>query len=352
MDLREQNFGIEIEMTGITRSRAAKVVAEYFGTCSHYDGGGYDAYHILDSQSRKWKIMSDASIMCQRKIDNRKVAAGREYSVELVSPICTYNDIETVQEIVRALRGAGAFANASVGIHIHINAAPFEAKQLRNLVNIVAAKEDMIYKALQVESRREQRYCRKIDTNFLERLNREKTTTRDHLKSIWYNGEDGSYQHYHDSRYHCLNLHAVFQKGTIEFRAFNSGDSGSKGAIHAGKIKAYIQFCMAITAQAYNQKYASPTKTVSENEKYTFRVWLLRLGLIGDEFKTARTHLLNHLEGNIAWKDPAQAVAQRERLRKKQEEEIQQTQQPENEMEIQQEQSEDDAPAFSMSMSM
>ena len=92
--------------------------------------------------------------------------------------------------------------------------------------------------------------------------------------------------------------------------------------------------------------------TVSENEKYTFRVWLLRLGLIGDEFKTARTHLLNHLEGNIAWKDPAQSVAQRERLRKKQEEEIQQTQQPENEIEPQQEQSEDDAPAFSMSMNM
>ena len=352
MDLREQNFGIEIEMTGITRSRAAKVVAGYFGTCSHYNGGGYDAYHVMDNQNRKWKIMSDSSIMCQKKVGNCKVAAGREYSVELVSPICTYDDIEKVQEIVRALRGAGAFANASVGIHIHINAAPFEVKQLRNLVNIVAAKEDMIYKALQVESRREQRYCKKIDPYFLERLNREKPATREHLKNIWYNGEDGSYQHYHDSRYHCLNLHSVFQKGTIEFRAFNTGDSSSRGVIHAGKIKAYIQFCMAITAQAYNQKYASPTKTVSENEKYTFRVWLLRLGLIGVEFKTARTHLLNHLEGNIAWKDPTQAAAQRERLRKKQEEEMQQEQQMVNQIEFQQEQSEDEAPAFSMSIIM
>ncbi|MCI1965130.1 amidoligase family protein [Robinsoniella peoriensis] len=352
MDLREQNFGIEIEMTGITRNRAAQVVADYFGTYSHYDGGGYDAYHVMDNQNRKWKIMSDASIMCQRKIDNRKVVAGREYSVELVSPICTYNDIEKIQEIVRALRGAGAFANASVGIHIHINAAPFEAKQLRNLVNIVAAKEDMIYRALQVESRREQRYCRKIDTSFLERLNREKPTTREHLKNIWYNGDDGSYQHYHDSRYHCLNLHSVFQKGTIEFRAFNSGDTGSKGSIHAGKIKAYIQFCMAITAQAYNQKYASPTKTVSENEKYTFRVWLLRLGMIGDEFKTARTHLLNHLDGNIAWKDPAQAIAQRERLRKKQEEELDHEQRENISKDVEQEQSQEDGPVFSMSMTM
>lgn len=54
--------------------------------------------------------------------------------------------------------------------------------------------------------------------------------------------------------------------------------------------------------------------TSSENEKYTFRTWLLWLGLIGDEFKTARQHLLKNLDGNIAWKDPAQAERQRERL--------------------------------------
>lgn len=112
---------------------------------------------------------------------------------------------------------------------------------------------------------------------------------------------------------------------------------------------------MAITAQAYNQKYASPTKTVSENEKYTFRVWLLRLGLIGDEFKTARTHLLDHLEGNIAWKNPEQAALQRERLRKKQEEKLQQQQREEIEctdIEQVQSQSHEDFPAFSMSMTM
>ena len=39
-----------------------------------------------------------------------------------------------------------------------------------------------------------------------------------------------------------------------------------------------------------------------------------RMGMIGDEFKTARKHLLEHLEGGIAWRDPAQAQRQRERL--------------------------------------
>ena len=65
------------------------------------------------------------------------------------------------------------------------------------------------------------------------------------------------------------------------------------------------------------QKNMPHARTHSGNEKYTFRTWLLRLGLIGDEFKTARGHLLKNLEGNIAWKDPAQAQAQKERLARK-----------------------------------
>ena len=264
MDLREQKFGIEIEMTGITRGDAADVIAGYFHSNAEYDGGNYKGYHVKDSENRAWKLVSDGSITCQKIIENRKVMANRDYSVELVSPICTYKDIEAVQEIVRKLREKGAFVNSSCGIHLHINAEPFEASKLRNLVNIVAAKEDMIYKALQVTPSRENSYCKKIDKDFLERLNKEKPKTREELRNIWYKGVDGSNSHYHSSRYRCLNLHSVFQKGTIEFRAFNAN-------LHAGKIKAYIQFCMAITAQAYNQKSASPAKTVSSNEKYTFR---------------------------------------------------------------------------------
>ncbi|SHF07098.1 Putative amidoligase enzyme [Tissierella praeacuta DSM 18095] len=315
MDLREQNFGVEVEMTGITRKRAAQVIGEYLNGTVDFEGGGYGTYTVTDNENRKWKLVSDASITCQKKVGNRKQIADKEYSVELVSPICRYEDIENIQEIIRKLRGAGAFCNKSCGIHIHINSAPFKAYQIRNLVNIVAAKEDMIYKALKVDSERERRYCKKIDKDFLEELNKKKPKTIRSIQNLWYKGGDGSHQHYHDSRYRCLNLHSVFQKGTIEFRAFN-------GSLHAGKLKAYLQFCMAVTAQAYNQKFASPKKTVSENEKYTFRVWLLRLGLIGDEFKTARKHLLDNLEGNIAWKSPEQAEPQKERLRKKREQEL------------------------------
>ena len=137
-------------MTGITRYRAAQVLADYFGTEVQHDGSYYDAYSASDQEERRWKVMYDGSINCQRREDGHKVSAGRDYSVELVSPICRYEDIPDLQEIIRKMREAGAFCNDSVGIHIHVNAAPFDAPHLRNLVNIVASKEDMIYRALQV----------------------------------------------------------------------------------------------------------------------------------------------------------------------------------------------------------
>lgn len=301
--MRTQRFGIEIEMTGITRAAAAQVVAGYFRTTAAHTGGTYDTYVIRDGERRQWKIVSDSSIRCEVR---RGQSAGKEYAVEFVSPICRYPDIEVVQAVVRRLRTAGARVNDSCGIHVHVDASPHDAKTLRNIANLMAAKEDLLYKALQVNVWREN-YCQKADLRFLDELNQRRPESMDMLEHIWYNGESRSYEHYNATRYHGLNLHSVFSKGTIEFRLFNS-------TLHAGKIKAYIQLCLAISHQALVQRRASRQRTESTNEKYTFRTWLLRLGLNGEEFKTARLHLLKHLDGNIAWRDPAQAQAQKERL--------------------------------------
>lgn len=296
-------------MTGITRKNASEIAAKFLGGVSTYEGTYYKTYAATDSQNRKWKFTYDGSIQCQVKEHGHVIRADDDYATEMVSPICSYADIPTIQELVRQLRHKGAFANDSCGIHIHVDASPFDARTLRNLTNIMYSKEDLIYKALQVNVAREHRYCKKTEQRFLDELNRRKPRNMEQLERIWYNGDSRRDEHYDDSRYHCLNLHSVFAKGTVEFRLFNSTVN------HAGKIKAYIQLCLAITAQALNQRYASRIKTSTDNEKYTFRTWLLRLGLIGNEFATARQHLLEHLDGDIAWRDPAQGERQRERLR-------------------------------------
>ena len=248
--MREQKFGIEIEMTGLSRCAAAQVLAGHFHTQAVHVGGGYDTYTVRDEQNRQWKLVSDASIDCRTRSTR---PAGDAYAVEFVSPICLYEDIETIQECIRKLRQAGARVNPSCGLHIHIDAAVHTPQTLHNLVNIMAAKEDLLYKALQIQVSR-QRYCRKAETRFLEAIEQQPPTTMQELNRQWYGGRDHSGYHYDDSRYHGLNLHSVFNKGTIEFRLFNS-------TLHAGEIKAYIQLCLAISHQALTQQRAFQTRT-------------------------------------------------------------------------------------------
>lgn len=298
--MKTLHFGIEMEMTGITREKAANLMASFFGTGrGTYEGGAYDTYTALDNQGRTWKAMSDSSIRPQRKVGGQIEGATRDYRTEVVSPILSYDDIPKLQELVRILRKAGALVNTSCGIHIHVGAEKFTPKTLRNLVNLVASKEDRIYHALQIDALREARYCQKTDETFLWELNKKQPRTMAEFADIWYiQAPFGRDEHYNNSRYHGLNLHATFTKGTVEFRLFN-------GTLHAGEIKAYIQFCLAVAHQALTQKKASARKTETDNEKYAFRCWMLRLGLIGEEFKTCRLHMLKHLTGNSAWRNAA-----------------------------------------------
>lgn len=296
--MRTQRFGIEIEMTGITRKKAAEAIAEYFGTESFYLGTYYKTYGAKDRQGRTWKATYDSSIIAQKKSGGRTVQAADEYKCEIVSPILTYEDMADLQEVVRRLRHSGAFVNSQCGIHIHVDAGRYTPQTLRNLVNIIASKEDILYKALRIDPAR-LRWCKKTNEKLIETINRRKPQTMEALKDIWYAGSTrGRDEHYNDTRYHGLNLHSTFTKGTVEFRLFNS-------TTHAGEIKAYIQFCLAVSHQALTQKKASARKTVTDNEKYAFRCWMLRLGLSGDEFKTCRLHFLKHLEGNSAWRNAA-----------------------------------------------
>ncbi len=207
--IKTQKFGVEVECTGLTRADAAKAISKVLGNAPRHFGGSYDRYDVYDNQDRLWKIMSDASIRCTTKDEQR---ASKQYSVELVTPILEYDDMALLQEVVRSIRRSGGICNDSTGIHIHIDFEPYDTRTLRNLVNIFASKEDMLYQAL-------------------------------------------------------------------------------------------------------TQKSASPRVTQSENPRYTFRCWLIRIGLNGLEFKNCRKHLISHLEGNIAWLHPEDAIKQRERIK-------------------------------------
>lgn len=287
-------FGIEIELTGITKDKAADVIKTIVGGRIEHTHDSYYTRKVYADDGRVWKVMNDASI---RKVNSRgNVTNDNDYSVEVVSPILTEMDIDTIQLIARALRAAGGKTNDSCGIHIHLDGSNQTVQSIKNYINIIASKNNLLYKALQIQPERI-RWCKKMDERLINEIQRKKPKTMQKIKDIWYNKKNaGYYSHYNDTRYHFLNLHSFFNgNGTVELRGFNS-------TLHAGKIKAYILLALAINQQALTQKKATCRKTQEENEKFAMRVYLNRIGFIGDEYKNYREHLYKHLDGCAAWR--------------------------------------------------
>lgn len=86
--IQSQNFGVEIEMTGVSRGTAASVIANYFGVGGiHFAGGTYQTYEAKDSKGRVWKCMRDGSITPRRRIGGAIVEADDTYRCEVVTPI-------------------------------------------------------------------------------------------------------------------------------------------------------------------------------------------------------------------------------------------------------------------------
>ena len=300
-EMKKQTIGVEVEMNNISRDKAARIASELFGTNRYSNTAARNGYHTWsawDAQGREWKFQKDVSITGP---DSEKC--------ELVTPILTYEDVELLQELIRSLRKAGAKSDATrcCGVHIHIGAKGHTPQTLRNLANIMASHESLLASALHLDSYRIDRYCRTVDPRFLQKVNTRKPTTMAMLADIWYTSHDASYgrsQHYNDSRYHMLNYHATFTKGTVEFRLFqfDAPTADRKGGLHAGQLKSYIQLCLALSQMAKEVRTASPKPQQNENPKYAMRTWLLRLGFIGDEFKTARDLYTKRLDGDAAFR--------------------------------------------------
>jgi hypothetical protein len=280
--MKALRFGIEVETVGLPRELLAQAIRAATNGTVAVEGGDW---RVVDSRGRTWRVVPDGSL------------SGGFDSGEIVSPILGYDDIELLQTIVRAVRAAGARADESTGIHIHIDGSQFDAKRVTNLVKFIHKQERLLEHALGVSASRLGRYCRPIDPGFLARLEARRPRTMQELSQVWYGGESTRPTRYHSSRYHGLNLNSLFFRGSIEFRYFN-------GTLHAGEVKAYVQLVLALAANALSSKAASSKRRDFDpaTAKYDFRVVMLRLGLIGDEFKTARLHLTKKLAGSAAWK--------------------------------------------------
>lgn len=284
-ELSGMRFGVEIETIGISRKDTVSGILTVVGGEVKHEGGSYDKWSCVAPDGRKWSAVSDASI-------------GRG-NAEVVSPILTYpTDMPVLQNVIRAIRKAGGKVNSSCGIHVHVDASCLDGRQLGNLAKIVYKQEPLILHALQISQSRLNSYTKPMEDNFIGNVDKYRPKSLEQLGKLWYeDNDDHRSEHYHSSRYHGVNFHSLFYRGTVEFRWFES-------TLHAGKVKSYIQYCLLLVNRAREVKFAASKKRClsMESAKYDLRVHLLRIGAIGDEYKTMRHFLLENMPGSASHK--------------------------------------------------
>lgn len=298
--INNTTFGVEIEMTGITREAAARVCATVMGEGSRVEDthrtDGYSAWSCFDTQGRKWKFVSDASI---------HTTGGSATSCELNTPPLTYGaDMETLQELVRALRRAGGKTGAAYncGIHVHVSGKGHTPQSIINLINLFYSNDELVRKSLGIAEDRTH-WCQAIGKNLVDAVKGKKTFAA--IEDAWYETycNYGRREHYNSSRYHILNLHRFFctlgrPDNTVEVRAFNA-------TLHAGEVRSYVLLVLAMNASALTQRNIRAKKNpimIDGNEKFAMRTWLNRMGCTGEIWKTPRSLFTKRLAGNSAWR--------------------------------------------------
>jgi hypothetical protein len=191
--LEQLKFGVEIEVGAQTRNTVARAVQSVVGgTVQHLGGPPYDPWCVTAPDGREWRVVADSSLSAYEP-DKR---------AEVVSPILTWTDLNTVQDIVRALRRAKCAVNGQAGLHVHVGSELFTGKTLAILAKQVYANEELIFHAFAVSEERKARYTKPLDPAFIQRLQRRKPVTREAFFQCWYNARQYQPTRYHQSRYY------------------------------------------------------------------------------------------------------------------------------------------------------
>lgn len=224
---------ITIHATGAERKRLVKTISEWLGEDAHYCGAPSFAYEI-----DRFTVEKDGSLTFSDLIDSAVVERLLEHIYDEgfdIDQSHTEDEPETATETESV--------NGDIdGITIQLPASQFNEATLANLEALVAAKGNLIKKALQAD-----------ELPIVK--------TDEFIAFPW-------------------------------FRPFTDPQ----------EMEAYTHFLTALCEMARTQKRITAKEKEVENEKYAFRCFLLRLGFIGEEFKRERKILLRNLEGSSAFK--------------------------------------------------
>ena len=245
--MRWKKYGVEMDMTGITRKVVAEILAEQFDTkvvfCLSDNG-----YNVPDQNQRLWRILPSDSIKAEKYNGEKVVGANYMYQVKLLSPFLYENEFPMLEKALEQLELRGAIVNDSTKMNLLLDVSCIEnwEKYQTNLENLYESKGELFQKALDIP------FSQVADTS---------------------QGKEN---------------------GVISFPYF-------KSTLNKKELLSDIQFAQIVSSFAENNRTVSQKKSENQNDKFMMRTWLVRAGMVGEEYKFARKMLTKNLEGNSAW---------------------------------------------------
>ncbi len=289
MNLKEIHYGIEIETVKRTREQIAWAIHSVVGGTVRHVGipSSYDPWEVEDLRGRVWKVVGDASL----------TSVPAHLRAEVVSPVLGYDDIPQLQEVVRAIRRAGGKINSQCGIHIHIDAAPFDGRHLGNLAKIIYKQEPLILHALGI-SRDPAQPLHPAGQRRADPAHRTASPrTKDQLNRIWYG-------------YHNRQPSTTTTAATTGSTCTTSGTGArwsSAGSRRPSTRGGSRHTCNSASRSPPRRSTVGPPPAASGTSipraPSTTSSLPAPPRLIGDEFKTARKHLMANMPGDAAFKN-------------------------------------------------
>ncbi|MCD7824252.1 MAG: hypothetical protein LUG86_09625 [Oscillospiraceae bacterium] len=175
-------------------------------------------------------------------------------------------------------------------LHISFPADKHNGVSLRNLVYLIYSRAELINKATGAHFR--------VDEGLIEALKDDACT----YSALNFRKAVGAYEDEHGLSMEGL----IITPEEITFTGFAAG-------MDADHCKACTDLAAAMNQMAIKQKRIQPKAKHADNEKYAFRIWLVRMEMGGDEYKKTRKLLMENLSGHTAFRTPEAAERAKEK---------------------------------------
>ncbi len=239
--MADNNFYLDFNVTGAERKRLVQAISAFTGTGSKYLGAPSFAYQVDRYHIDRSGIVSFNSQTDRAEVERLiEALAGQGFTAPVCGP--GREDEEVPAGEPSGEPAPDSAAQEGNTLVIQMPTASFTPEALNNLHSLIAAKGRLIRKALGIDL-----------------------------------------------------LPVQVEADTVSFPWFNGEATGEE-------VRAYTHLITALCDMARNQKRITAREKDTDNEKYAFRCFLLRLGFIGAEYKEERKILLRNLTGSSAFK--------------------------------------------------